>query len=51
MGKAPFTEPTVPRQKSLDTFALPEEANPPLVIYADAMLAFAVVFQGFQVVA
>jgi hypothetical protein len=32
-------------------FAVPSEANPPLVIYADAVLAFAVVFQGFQVVA
>jgi hypothetical protein len=32
-------------------FALPAEANPPLVIHADAVLAFAVVFQGFQVVA
>jgi hypothetical protein len=31
--------------------ALPAEANPPLVIDADTVLAFAVVFQGFQVVA
>ena len=31
--------------------ALPAEANPPLVIDADAVLAFAVVFQSFQVVA
>ena len=32
-------------------FALPAEANSPLVIDADAVLASAVVFQGFQVVA
>ena len=32
-------------------FALPAEGNPPLVIHADAVLAFAVVFQGFQPVA
>jgi hypothetical protein len=30
---------------------LPAEANPPLVVHADAVLAFAVVFQGFQMVA
>ncbi len=30
---------------------LPAEAYPPLVIHADAVLAFAVVLQGFQVVA
>ena len=32
-------------------FALPAEANSPLVIHANAVLAFAVVFQGFQMVA
>jgi hypothetical protein len=31
--------------------ALPAEANPPLVINPDAVLAFAVTFQRFQVVA
>jgi hypothetical protein len=30
---------------------LPAEANAPLVVHADAVLAFAVVLQGFQVVA
>lgn len=30
---------------------MPAEANPPLVIYTDAVLAFAVVFQRFQVIA
>jgi hypothetical protein len=32
-------------------FAVPAKTNPPLVIYADAVLAFAVVFQRFQMVA
>jgi len=32
-------------------FALPAETNAPLVVDVDAVLAFAVVFQGFQVVA
>lgn len=32
-------------------FAVPAEANPPLVIDADAVLAFAVVFQRFQMIA
>ena len=31
--------------------ALPAETDPPLVIYANAVLAFAVIFQGFQMVA
>jgi hypothetical protein len=32
-------------------FALPAEANPPLVVHTDAVLAFAVILQGFQMVA
>ena len=30
---------------------MPAEANPPLIVHADAVLAFAVVFQRLQVVA